>query len=146
MEYKYIGNKQCFVDAKEKVSGTAKYLDDMTVPNMLYAKFLRSPHPHARIVRIDTGEAEALPGVRAVLTGKDCPKNRFGLEIADVEMLNSEKVRYVGDEIAAVAAESEEIAEEAIRRIHFGEGYGSRSPAGARRLPRRQYCKRIPFF
>ena len=59
MEYKYIGNKQCFVDAKEKVSGTAKYLDDMTVPNMLYAQFLRSPHPHARIVRIDTGEAEA---------------------------------------------------------------------------------------
>jgi CO/xanthine dehydrogenase Mo-binding subunit len=118
MEYKYIGNKQCFVDAKEKVSGTAKYLDDMTVPNMLYAKFLRSPHPHARIVRIDTGEAEALPGVRAVLTGKDCPKNHFGLEIADVEMLNSEKARYVGDEIAAVAAESEEIAEEAIRRIH----------------------------
>ncbi|MCQ1529612.1 xanthine dehydrogenase family protein molybdopterin-binding subunit [Lutispora saccharofermentans] len=113
----YIGCKQDFIDAKEKVTGKAKYLDDMNFPGMLYAKILRSPHPHARILSIDVSKAEELPGVKAVITAKDCPANKFGMEIADVTMLAIDKVRYVGDEIAALAADSEEIAEEAIKLI-----------------------------
>lgn len=114
---KYIGNKQSFIDSKEKVTGKAKYLDDLKMPDMLYCKILRSPHPHARILSIDTSLAEKLEGVKAVITGKDCPNNKFGLEIADVTMLAIDKVRYVGDEVAAVAAATEEIAEEAINLI-----------------------------
>lgn len=114
---KYIGNKQSFIDSKEKVTGKAKYLDDIVIPGMLYCKILRSPHPHAKILNIDTTLAERLEGVKAVITGKDCPDNKFGLEIADVTMLAIDKVRYVGDEVAAVAAVTEEIAEEAIDLI-----------------------------
>lgn len=112
-----IGQKQSFVDAREKVTGAAKYLDDLSFPGLLTGKILRSPYPHARIVSIDTSAAEALPGVEAVITAKDCPRNKFGMEIADVDMLAIDKVRYVGDEVAAVAAESEEIAQEALGLI-----------------------------
>ncbi|MDR3331255.1 MAG: xanthine dehydrogenase family protein molybdopterin-binding subunit [Synergistaceae bacterium] len=114
---KNIGVKQNFVDSRAKVTGKAQYLDDIRFPDALVGKILRSPHPHARILSIDTSTAEALPGVRAVITSKDCPRNKFGMEIADVDMLAIDKVRYVGDEIAAVAADSEEIAEDAIDLI-----------------------------
>lgn len=116
-QFKSIGLKQSFIDAKEKVTGSAKYLDDMEFPGLLAGKILRSPYPHARILSIDTQAAEALPGVRAVITAKDCPANKFGMEIADVDMLAVDKVRYVGDEVAAVAADSDEIASEAIKLI-----------------------------
>ncbi|MDO5562841.1 MAG: xanthine dehydrogenase family protein molybdopterin-binding subunit [Synergistaceae bacterium] len=116
-EFKKIGLKQSFVDAKEKVTGAAKYLDDISFPDLLIGKILRSPYPHARIVSIDTSAAEALPGVKAVITSKDCPNIKFGMEIADVDMLAVDKVRYVGDEVAAVAAENDEIAQEAIKLI-----------------------------
>ena len=96
---KYIGHKQSFIDAKEKVTGKAKYVDDLTFPGMLHAKILRSPHPHARIVSIDTSKAAALPGVHAVITAADCPPNKFGLDVADVNILAVDKVRYVGDEV-----------------------------------------------
>ncbi len=114
---KYIGNKQSFIDSKEKVTGKAKYLDDIVIHGMLYCKILRSPHPHAKILKIDTTLAENLEGVKAVITGKNCPNNKFGLEIADVTMLATDKVRYVGDEVAAVAAVTEEIAKEAVKLI-----------------------------
>lgn len=114
---KYVGHKQSFIDAKEKVTGTAKYIDDLAFPGMLICKILRSPHPHAKIVSIDTSKAEALPGVRAVITAADCPANKFGLTIPDVNILAVDKVRYVGDEVAAVAAETRDIAEEAIKLI-----------------------------
>lgn len=113
----YIGVSQKFVNAKEKVTGKAQYLDDMQFPNLLHGKILRSPHAHARIISIDTSKAEALLGVKAVITAKDCPDNKFGLEIPDVTMLAIDKVRYVGDEVAAVAAETIEIAEQAIKLI-----------------------------
>ncbi len=112
-----LGVKQVFIDAKEKVTGTAKYLDDMEFPNLLYGKILRSPHPHARILHIDTSKAEAVPGVKAIITAKDTPGRKFGMEIPDVDVLAVDKVRYVGDEVAAVAADTEDIAEEAISRI-----------------------------
>jgi len=113
----YIGTKQKFIDAEEKVTGRAKFLDDIVLPNMLYAKILRSPYPHAKILKIDTSKAKNIAGVKAVITSSDCPKNRFGLEIADVNILAINKVRYVGDEVAAVAAESQKIAEEAVKMI-----------------------------
>lgn len=115
--YKNLGIKQAFVDAKEKVTGRAKYLDDMEFPGQLVGKILRSPHPHARIVKIDTSAAEALEGVHAVLTAKEAPRNRFGMEIADCDIFAIDKVKYVGDEVAAVAAETPEIAEAALKLI-----------------------------
>lgn len=116
-QFKSIGTKQCFVDALDKVTGKAKYLDDISFPGLLVGKILRSPHPHAKILSIDTSEAEKLPGVRAVITAKDCPQIKFGMEIEDVDMLAVEKVRYVGDEVAAIAADTDEIANEAIKLI-----------------------------
>jgi len=116
-EYSTIGKNVPFVDAREKVTGRAKYLDDLSFPGMLYGKILRSPYPHARIVNVDPGRALSLPGVKAVITAADCPATRFGLEIPDVSILAGDKVRYVGDEVAAVSAVSEEIAEEALSLI-----------------------------
>ncbi|ATW24991.1 xanthine dehydrogenase family protein molybdopterin-binding subunit [Candidatus Formimonas warabiya] len=114
---KYVGLKQEFIDAKEKVTGQANYLDDLSFPGMLYGKILRSPHPHAQIKAINISQALKLPGVKGVITADDCPSNYFGLEIADVTMLAKDKVRYVGDEVAAVAATSEEIAQAALSLI-----------------------------
>lgn len=115
--YTYLGTGQNFIDAKEKVSGRANYLDDLIFPGMLIGKILRSPLAHARIIGIDTSQALRLPGVKAVITAADCPRVPFGLEAADVYMLAEDKVRYIGDEVAAVAAVSAEIAEEAISLI-----------------------------
>lgn len=105
-------------DGLAKVTGKLPYLTDLTFPNMLYGKVLRSPFPHARIVSIETEKAEMLPGVEAVITYKDVPgMNRFGIIIPDQPVLCEEKVRYVGDAIAAVAAQSLQIAEKAIELI-----------------------------
>ena len=84
---------------------------------MLYGKILRSPWPHARIVSIDTSEAERLPGVRAVVTHRDTAGKKYGMDIMDSTVLAAEKVRYVGDEVAAVAADSESIAKQALKLI-----------------------------
>ena len=86
--------------------------------NLLHGKILRSPHPHARIVRGRHIESGAVVRVKAVITAKDTPGCKFGMEIPDVDVLAVDKVRYVGDEVAAVAAETEEIAEEALKLIH----------------------------
>ena len=105
-------------DAVAKVTGAAKYTDDYTFPNMLHACTLRANIPHARIVRIDASKAEALPGVAAVLTHKDVPgAKNHGLVYADWPVLCYDKVRYVGDAVAIVAAETREIAEQALRLI-----------------------------
>ncbi|MHB8918456.1 MAG: xanthine dehydrogenase family protein molybdopterin-binding subunit, partial [Desulfocucumaceae bacterium] len=112
-----VGRSIDFVDAGEKVTGRARYLDDISLPGMLYGKILRSPYPHARIKGIDTARAAALPGVKAVITAADCPRIPFGLDTPDVYMLAVDKVRYVGDEVAAVAAVSEEVAEQALELI-----------------------------
>ncbi|MBI2114805.1 MAG: molybdopterin-dependent oxidoreductase [candidate division NC10 bacterium] len=117
-EYSIIGRPLIKVDAMAKVTGETKFADDLALPRMLHAKLLRSPHPHARILSIDTGPAEALPGVHAVLTGRALPI-KFGIlpVSQDEEALATEKVRYVGDPVAAVAAVDEETAEAACRLI-----------------------------
>lgn len=101
-----------------KVNGTAKFTDDFVFEGMLYARTLRSPHPHARIKAIRTAAAQALAGVRAVLTHADVPgENRHGLVYRDWPVLCDTKVRYVGDAVALVAAESEAIADAALKLI-----------------------------
>ena len=104
-------------DALDKARGSALYVSDLKFPRMLWGKVLRSRYPHARILRVDVTRAKRVPGVRAIITGEDTPKRRFGPIIPDEYVLAGDKVRYIGDEVAAVAAESEEAAEEALELI-----------------------------
>ncbi len=113
-EFSVVGKRLPRVDAVAKVKGEATFVPDMQLPGMLHAKFLRSPHPHARIVKINTKEAESLPGVRAVLTHKNVPKVHPRDKL---EYLLNETLHYAGDEVAMVAAETKEIAEEALKLI-----------------------------
>lgn len=114
-----IGKSLPKLDSAGKVTGETKYTIDLNLPGMLYGKILRSPYPHAIIKKIDTSEAERLEGVRAVIAAKDTPKIKFSFnqKFADKLMLCDDRVRYIGDEVAAVAAISEEIAEEALKLI-----------------------------
>ncbi|MEH7455370.1 xanthine dehydrogenase subunit D [Gottfriedia acidiceleris] len=105
-------------DGLSKVSGEMKYLTDLSFPNMLYGKVLRSTEPHAEILSISIEEAEKLSGVKAVVTYKDIPGlNGFGLIFPDQPVFCKDRVRYVGDAIAAIAADTEEIAEKALELI-----------------------------
>src|SRR5947209_3109148 len=108
--YKIIGKPRPKVDAYSKVTGRALYADDIMLPRMLYGGLLRSPHPHARILSIDIRQALELPGVMAVLTGEDLPQ-KFGIlpSSQDEYALAIDKVRYVGDPVAAVAATDPDI-------------------------------------
>jgi 4-hydroxybenzoyl-CoA reductase subunit alpha len=117
-ELSVVGKPLIKPDAFSKVSGQTKFADDLALPRMLYGRILRSPHPHARILHVDTSRARAHPGVLAVLTGDDLPV-KFGIlpVSQDEEALAREKVRYVGDPIAAVAATDEWIADEALDLI-----------------------------
>jgi 4-hydroxybenzoyl-CoA reductase subunit alpha len=116
-----IGKPLPKVDAWDKVTGVARYADDLFLPRMAYARIRRSDHPHALIKRIDTRRARALPGVYAVLTGRDLPPIRFGIlpVSQDEEPLCTDKVRMVGDPVAAVAAQDEETAERAADLIEI---------------------------
>jgi xanthine dehydrogenase molybdenum-binding subunit len=105
-------------DAYEKVTGRLQFPPDFIIPGMLYGRVLRSPHAHARIKRIDTSKAEALPGVVTVLTYKDVPEREwFGLWLNYRGRVMDDKARFVGDEVAAVAAVDERTAEEALALI-----------------------------
>src|SRR3989475_5736974 len=116
--FSVVGKSLTKPDAYAKVSGQTKFADDLSLPRMLYGRILRSPYPHARILHVDTSAARALPGVLAVLTGDDLPI-KFGIlpVSQDEEALAREKVRYVGDPIAAVAATDEWNADEALKLI-----------------------------
>jgi len=116
LNYKYVGKGLPRVDAFEKITGMTKFVADMEAPGMLYGKFLRSTHAHARILSIDTKRAEKYPGVVAAITGQAFPY-RMGLYVRDKMVLAKDKVRWAGEPVAAVAAESEEAAEEAIGLI-----------------------------
>ncbi len=111
-----VGQRTVPVYAREKVMGTAKFAPDISLPNLLWMKILRSPHPHARILELDTSEAERLAGVNAVLTYRDVPRVLFGPFENELYPLDQE-VRFIGDAVAAIAAEDWNIAEEATRAI-----------------------------
>src|SRR5271157_3306336 len=112
----FVGKPIPKKDAPGKVAGEAAYIQDLKVPGMLYGRILYSAHPHAKIVRLDTTKAEKLPGVKAVLTGSTIPPFKFGV-YKDNPPLKTGKVCSLRDEIAAVAAVSPEIAEEALSLI-----------------------------
>jgi 4-hydroxybenzoyl-CoA reductase subunit alpha len=117
-EFSIIGRPIAMVDAAGKTTGHGKYTDDLSMPGMLIGKILHSPHPHARIKSIDTSRARALPGVVAVVTGKDAPTTYGILPIGhDEHALALDKVRYVGDNVACVAAVDEATAEKALELI-----------------------------
>jgi len=117
--YSVIGKRTSRIDSIPKAKGEAKYSGDLYLPGMLYAKVLRSPYAHAKILHIDVSRAEKLPGVRAIITGKDAPPYRWGVfsYTRDYELLPRDKVRYIGQEVAAVAAIDEERAQEALELI-----------------------------
>ena len=112
-DYRHIGKPYDRKEAQEKVTGQAVYVHDMELPGMLHAKCVHSPHAHAKILSIDTSAAEALPGVKAVVTGKDAPY-RVGLYMVDKNLIAVDRVRYQGEIVAAVAAEDEVTAELAV--------------------------------
>ncbi len=113
-----VGRPLSRPDARAKATGEATFAADLYFEGMLHAKVLRSRYPHARLLRVDTSRAKALPGVAAVLTAEDVPgAKNHGLVRPDWPVLAYDKVRYVGDAIALVAAETEEIAEQALELI-----------------------------
>ncbi|HEX2933471.1 MAG TPA: hypothetical protein VHV54_27325, partial [Candidatus Binatia bacterium] len=116
-EFRSVGMPSPRVESEQKVGGGAVYAVDVTLPDMLWAKVLRSPIAHARIKRIDAAKALALPGVKAILTGADLAGARIGKKIVDMPLLADQVVRFVGEKVATVAAESESIAEAALDLI-----------------------------
>lgn len=128
---KTVGHATPRIDAAERVSGTAKYTNDVQLPGMLYAKVLRSPHPHARITAIDLSKARALPGVKAIITSDTCKVVWGAGSVAggqqysdDIKKITKQRryafnnpVRFVGEPVAAVAAVNRHVAEEALTLI-----------------------------
>jgi len=119
---KIIGESIPRLDALEKVTGRAIYTDDLKLPGMLHGVLLRSPVPHARIKRIDVSRARALPGVKDVVCGADTPQIKYGNwrlvpDSQDELPLAVDKVRFIGDEVAAVCAIDRETAERACQLI-----------------------------
>ena len=112
-EFKVVGRGINRIDARERVTGAARYTYDVALPGMLFAAVLRSPHPHARIVSVDACKAESLPGVRAILTKDNAPDIRW----YGVGKLLDSTVRFVGEEVAVVAADDLDTAQDALRLI-----------------------------
>src|SRR5215831_18590050 len=112
-----IGAPVSQIHGPDKVAGRTRFAADVDVPGMLWGKILRSPHPHARIRRIDASVAWRVPGVKAVVTGQDAPGHYMGKVLRDMPVLCWDRVRYAGDRVAAVAAETPDAAEEALRLI-----------------------------
>ena len=112
-----VGQRVVRPDNRQHVLGAAQYIDDLSFPGMLHARIKRAGIASARILRIDTSLAEAMPGVKAVLIGKEIPVNSFGPSLQDQPILADERVRHAGDGVAAVAADTPQIAAEAIERI-----------------------------
>ena len=118
----YVGKNICKVDAQDKVTGKAIYPDDIYFEDMLYIKIKRATHPHAYLRRIDTRKAEKLPGVVKIITAVDIPEvKNFGLIIKDQPVLIEvdQKMRYMGDALAIVIAESKEVASKAVNLIEI---------------------------
>lgn len=115
--YTAIGHPVPQEEGPDKVSGKALYAADLLLPGMLWGKVLRSPYPHAKILGIDTTKARTVPGVHAVLTGQDLPDRRVGRLLRDMPVLARDRVLFIGEKVAAVAAETVEAAEEALGLI-----------------------------
>ena len=117
MSYGKIGQRLGRVEGPAKVTGEARYTADIMLPGMVWGKVLRSPLPHAKIVSIDTREAEQMPGILAVLTAKDLPDLLTGRLVYDMPVLAIDRVRFIGEKVAVVAAEDPDMAEDALASI-----------------------------
>ena len=116
MSTTYVGKSVARVDGQEKVTGRAVYTVDVNLPGMLHAAVLRSPLPHARLVEVDLEETRKMPGVRVALTGRDFPRT-FGNYVMDQPILAIDRVRYVGEPVVAVAADTELQAQAALAKV-----------------------------
>ena len=121
-EYSLIGKRLPLIDAREKVTGKALYTDDISMSGTLCGMILRSPFAHARIVRIDTEKAKKLPGVKAIVTGQDTARVKYGVRsrsqnYMDEYPLAVDRVRFMGEEVAALAALDPDLAIEALDLI-----------------------------
>ena len=138
MSYQIVGQPIPRTDNTGKVTGDTRYTSDVLLPGTLWAKTLRSPYAHAQITRIDTSRAEKAPGVRAVLTGADARGILYGRRYRDITVLAQDRVRFMGERVAAVAADTLEEAEAGAgtyRGQLSGASCGVRSgcgPAGRR--------------
>ena len=114
-----VGKREPMLDAFDKATGRARFTDDLTLPEMLFGKILRSPYAHAKILHVDLSKAEKVPGAKGAISGRDIPKKKYGIVpmAKDEYALAIDKVRYIGDEVAAVVATSLDAAEEAISKI-----------------------------
>jgi 4-hydroxybenzoyl-CoA reductase subunit alpha len=117
--FSVVGKREPMLDAIEKATGQARYTDDLTLPSMLYGKILRSPLAHAKVLHVDVSQALKVTGVKGAISGIDIPKQQYGIVpfAKDEYALAIDKVRYIGDDVAAVVATSLEAAEEAVSRI-----------------------------
>ena len=107
------------LEGPAKVKGLIRYAADVDRPGTLWGKALRSPLPHARILHVDTSRAKILPGVKAAITGQDVSPRLFGASLKDMPVLARDRVRYVGDDVAAVAAVDSDTAEDAVALIQI---------------------------
>jgi len=114
-----VGKRKPMLDAMDKATGRARFTDDLAAPEMLHGKILRSPLAHAKVLRVDLSEAEKVSGVKGAISGRDIPKKKYGIVpmARDEYALAIDKVRYIGDEVAAVVATSLDAAEEALSKI-----------------------------
>src|SRR2546428_895867 len=117
MAHRIVGQPIARIDGIEKVNGEVQYSGDVTLPDLCWGKTLRSPLPHARILRIDTARARALAGVLAVITARDLPDVLVGRRMFDMPVLARDRVRFIGEKVAAVAAIDGDVAEEALTLI-----------------------------
>ena len=116
-DLRWIGRPTPTLESPDKVRGRANFVTDLRLPRMLFGCVLRSPLPHARIAGLDTAAAVRVRGVRAVLTGRDIPPVHWGSQVKDQTALAMDRVRFIGEEVAVVAADDEDAAQEAIERI-----------------------------
>ena len=117
-----VGTDVTMVGGLAKVTGAVNYAPDLVLPRMLYAKALRSPYPHAKLLHVNASKAEKYPGVVAVVTHEDLSSLNpyFGPVVDDQPVVATDRVRHVGEVVALIAAESREIAEEALDLIEVG--------------------------
>ena len=117
--FNVVGHRIPMHDAAAKATGQAQFTDDLVLPGMLHGRFVRSPIPHGRVLHVDASRVLALPGVRGFVAGRDIPDRMYGIvpKAKDEHALAREKVRYIGDEVAAVVAVDPETADEAVRLV-----------------------------
>ncbi|MFH1954370.1 MAG: xanthine dehydrogenase family protein molybdopterin-binding subunit [Pseudomonadota bacterium] len=115
--FQTVGKSVPRLDAYEKVMGKAQYCEDLSLPGMLHGKICKSTKAHARIVNVDVSRAESFPGVRGVMTGQDIPNLKWGRLLEDRYLIATDRVRFIGEPVAVVAADTVDIAEEAVSLI-----------------------------